>query len=148
MGRVEPRALTVAISSRHSGAVRSAQASGLGGSNRMKRRKFRAKAYWGPHGKPANFKKAKPGLILFVEVLGRPQIEFVRHALDQMNRRRISRDQVIDAINDPTRTGLPTERGRERVRREFPGSGKVIDVVYQEMADRIRVITAFPRPRL
>jgi len=65
-----------------------------------------------------------------------------------MDRRGITREYVIEAINNPTQTGLRTEPGRQRIRREFAGSRKVIDVVYEEMADRIRVITAFPRPQL
>lgn len=72
-------------------------------------------------------------------------LEILPHATDRMKQRGITRDEVVETINSPTRTGLPTQAGRMRVRKEFQRSGKVIDVVYDELPDRVRVITTFKK---
>ena len=50
-----------------------------------------------------------------------------------MAQRGITRDEVVEAINNPTSTGHPTQAGRTRVRKAFAATGKVIDVVYDEL---------------
>ena len=95
--------------------------------------------------RPPKWKKRR-GLLLTVEVLGRPKIEFFSHALDRLIQRGIKRDDIIEAIRNPTSTGHPTQPGRKRIRKSLVGSGQVIDVVYDEkLPDRIRVITTFTR---
>jgi uncharacterized protein YuzE len=89
--------------------------------------------------------RVRTGLILTIPVLGYGKIEFCRHAIDRMVQRGVTQEEVIEAINNPTSTGHPTQRGRERIRRVFAGSGKVVDVVYDEPGDRVRVITTFVR---
>jgi hypothetical protein len=95
--------------------------------------------------KRPGFKKTKirPNLVLKIRVLGFDTIEFWYHGLDQMEMRSITRDEVIEAIDDPTTRGLPTKPGRKRIRKAFPSTGRIIDVVYDEKPDRLRVITAY-----
>ena len=76
-----------------------------------------------------------------VSILGRQKLELVGHALLQMSIRGISEQDVIRTIRNPTRTGLRTKPSRKRVRRH-KSTYKAIDVVYEELPDRIRVITA------
>ena len=78
------------------------------------------------------------------ELLGKTQVEFIFHALDQMRIRKISEAEVLAVIRSPAVIGLPTQRGRERVRK-FKKPTKAIDVVYEVLEDRIRVITVFPK---
>jgi len=89
--------------------------------------------------------KALKSLVLKIRVLTYDKIEFGGHARDRMAQRGITRDEVIEAINNPTSSGLPTQQGRTRVRKSFVSTGKVIDVVYDELPDRFRVITTFPK---
>lgn len=72
-----------------------------------------------------------------------PGAPWVVLATDRMTQRGIVRDEVVEAINNPTSTGYRTGPGRKRVRKAFPASGKIIDVVYEELNDRVRVITTF-----
>ena len=62
--------------------------------------------------------------------------------MDRLRERKITRDQVCDAIENPDETGLPTWPGRERVRWSS-GTRHAIDVVYEIRAGtQIRIITA------
>jgi len=109
----------------------------------IKPRKFR---FGQPHREPQRSgfkKKIRPNLVLTIRVLNYDMIEFWWHALDRMNMRGITREDVIEAIEDPTTKGLPTKPGRSRIRKAFPSTGKIIDVVYDEKPDRLRVITAY-----
>jgi len=84
-----------------------------------------------------------PGsLFLKVKLLGFDTVEFISHALKQMEMRGITADQVIRAMRNPTETGLPTQMYRFRIRRHI-GRDQALDVVYEELLDRIRVVTAF-----
>jgi hypothetical protein len=95
--------------------------------------------------KRPDFKKAKVrlSLVLKIRLLNYDTVEFWGHALDRMEMRGITRDDVIEAIEDPTTKGLPTRAGRSRIRKAFPSTGKIIDVIYDERPDRLRVITAY-----
>jgi hypothetical protein len=93
------------------------------------------------HPKP----RYRKGLLLRIPVLSYNAIEFFPHAMDRVKQRGITRDEVIEAINNPTSSDLPTQAGRKRVRRVFGKSGKAIDVIYDELPDRVRVITTFQR---
>jgi Domain of unknown function (DUF4258) len=83
-------------------------------------------------------------VVLVDDLLGKSQVEFIYHALDQMRIRRISEAQVLAVIRHPTETGLPTQERRERVRK-LKTPTRAIDVVYELLEDRIRVITVFPK---
>ena len=89
-------------------------------------------------------RRKKPGKLLSISVRGKPKLELVRHALDRMAQRGVTQGQVVNAIKNPDETGLPTQPGRERVRKHLSSGGSV-DVVYEEMDDRVRVITVTAR---
>jgi hypothetical protein len=87
----------------------------------------------------------EPSKIVVVdELLGKTQVEFIFHAIDQMRIRKISEAEVLAVIRNPTETGLPTQAGRERARK-FKKPTTAIDVVYEMLEDRIRVITVFSK---
>jgi len=111
----------------------------------MKRRTYRGGGGSQPNWNIRKKGKTRSGLTLRIKVLTYEKIELCRHALDRMNRRSISRDEVIEAIDDPTSKGHKTKPGRTRVRKVFAATGKMIDVVYDEIEDRVRVITTFAR---
>ncbi len=87
--------------------------------------------------------------VLHVPVLGYRQLELVKHAQDRMRQRGISVQDVLQTLRHPDVTGLPTEAGRKRVRKNR-SRHHAVDVVYDELADRVRVITVIRitrRPR-
>jgi hypothetical protein len=87
----------------------------------------------------------EPSKIIAVDdLLGKTQVEYTFHVLEQMRIRGISEAKVLAVIRNPTETGLATQSGRERVRK-FKKPTKAIDVVYETLEDRIRVGTAFPK---
>ncbi len=86
------------------------------------------------------FVRAPPSLILNERLLGLDKVEFIRHALIRMQQRGISRADVFQTIRKPDRVGLPTEPGRQRVR-WIKSVNFSIDVVYELLPDRVRVIT-------
>ena len=86
------------------------------------------------------------GRIVTVSILGRGKIEFGSHALQQMQIRGVSQAEVLKALRRPTATGLPTQPGRKRVRKNV-GNIKAIDVVYEELDDRLRIITVIVKAR-
>ncbi len=91
--------------------------------------------------------KKGDGKIVRASVLGRNKVEFCMHALDQMEIRDISEQEVIRTIQQPTRSGLkvnPPLPFRRHVRRDISPT-KSIDVIYEELLDRIVVITAYPK---
>lgn len=75
-------------------------------------------------------------------LLGFDRVELTRHALDRMKQRKISREDVFQAIRKPDNVGLPAAPGRQRVRWNKSVNFS-IDVVYELMTDRVRVITTF-----
>jgi hypothetical protein len=86
------------------------------------------------------------GKILKEAALGRDIIELSGHARLQMGIRDISEDDVLKTIREPTATGLPTQPGRERVRRDKTAR-VAIDVVYELLPDRVFVVTAIKKER-
>jgi len=87
-----------------------------------------------------DWKNSPPGKIVHLDILGKPQIEFPRHALDRMSERGVTEEEVLDAILKPDGRGLPTRKGRHRVRKQR-NSRIAVDVVYETLPDRVRVIT-------
>jgi hypothetical protein len=85
--------------------------------------------------------------LIFEEVLGFSKLEIVGHALSRMKERGVTTDEVIDTIRTPDRGGLPTQKGRKRVRKNRSAVAAV-DVVYEELRDRIRVITVIDIDRI
>jgi hypothetical protein len=86
------------------------------------------------------FVRAPPSLVLNERLLGLDKVEFIRHALVRMQQRGISRDEVFHTIRNPDKVGLPTAPGRQRVR-WIKSVNFSIDVVYELLSDRVRIIT-------
>ena len=57
-----------------------------------------------------------------------------------MKQREVSRLEVYETLENPTRTGLRTQPGRKRVRRERTERTS-IDVIYEEFPQTIRIVT-------
>ena len=74
------------------------------------------------------------------EILGFSKIEICRHAQDRMKQRNVSLAEIMKAIKMPDRTGLPTQPNRMRVRWNRTTLWAV-DIVYDTIPDRVRVIT-------
>lgn len=77
-------------------------------------------------------------------VRGRPRVELIHHAMDRLEERGISVEEVIAAIRQPDQEGLPTDAGRQRVRKLL-GPRHALDVTFEELPEAIRVITAYVR---
>lgn len=86
-------------------------------------------------------RKVREGEWVYRSVRGKGKIYFIRHVLDRMKQRGISRNEVLTAIKEPTETGLPTAEGRTRVR-WYRSHRTAIDVVYEEHDTFFRIITA------
>ena len=84
------------------------------------------------------------GKILKTDILGRKILEFCSHALDRMIERGVTEAQVIRTIEDPHRTGLPTQPKRSRVARKA-SSYREIQVVYEKRKDRVIVVTVISK---
>lgn len=89
----------------------------------------------------SDWRKSPPGRMLQESLLGRDFVEFSSHSLSRMRERGIAEEDVIAAIENPTRRNLPTQEGRRRVRKNR-SSTTAVDVVYIVDDDRISVITA------
>ncbi len=78
--------------------------------------------------------------LLQVNVLGVELVEIIHHAIIRMKERGVSDRDVLEALRNPDQTGLPTQPGRSRVR--WNRTHRVaIEVVFEKMKDRVRVIT-------
>jgi Domain of unknown function (DUF4258) len=73
-------------------------------------------------------------------------VEIIKHALERMSERKVSEQDVLNTLRKPDEEGLSTQPGRKRV--SWNKTARVaIEVVYEELTDRLRVITAISRPR-
>jgi hypothetical protein len=93
--------------------------------------------------KQPEFKQVKPtrGKRLSLSILGFSVLEFTGHALEQMQIRGITEEEVIEVLKNPTEKGLPTQPDRHRVRRN-KNARIAIDVVYEEEGQTLLVVTA------
>lgn len=73
-------------------------------------------------------------------VLGRTRLELVGHARMQMKTREIGIGDIIHTIKSPVETDLPTQAGRKRYRWNKT-IAQAIDVVFEILPDRLRIIT-------
>jgi hypothetical protein len=79
-------------------------------------------------------------LILDAVVPGYDEVELTGHAREQMVIRGFDENDVVRTLANPTERGLPTQPGRQRVRRNL-NARFACDVVYAESGKKIRVIT-------
>ena len=73
-------------------------------------------------------------------------VEIVQHAVERMAERKVSEPDVLNTLRNPDETGLHTEPGRKRVSRNKTAR-IAIEVIYEELKDRLRVITVVSRTR-
>jgi len=78
--------------------------------------------------------------IILAEVLGFGKIELVGHARQRMKQRQISQADVIRTLKNPDETVPSSHPARTRVR-WHKSRRTAIDVVYEILSDRVRVIT-------
>jgi hypothetical protein len=72
--------------------------------------------------------------------LGKHKVWFTRHALERMKQRGINEAEVLAAIRNPTRKGLPTQPHRERWRKTR-SRVMALDVVFERWPEKIGVVT-------
>jgi hypothetical protein len=90
-----------------------------------------------------------PARVIQAVAMGRGLVEITHHASDRMEERDISDEDVILTLQNPDQVGLDADPPNRRVRRALPGRPLVLDVVFEERPDRIRVITTYAKkPRL
>lgn len=68
------------------------------------------------------------------------KIKFIEHALERMKERGITKDEVINAINEPDYVGKGY--GNREVAQKLI-DGKLLRVIYEKHGDEIVVITAY-----
>ncbi len=91
------------------------------------------------HG-PDKWELEDRGRILRQAVLGYDKIVLTGHAQDQMELREITEEDILRTLRNPTKTGLPTQPDRHRVR--WHKTARVaIDVVYKDIEGLLHVIT-------
>ena len=84
-----------------------------------------------PDGNPwsqLQFRSVRAGKVIQAKIAGHTQVVFCRHALDRMAQRGVTEKEVLAAIRKPTKTGLPSQPGRQRVRKNR-NSTEAVDVV-------------------
>jgi hypothetical protein len=69
-------------------------------------------------------------------------IHFDDHAIQRMQQRGVSRDQVLKAVRDPHRSRTPKRAGARRFERKF-SSKRRLAVIADETSSQIIVISVF-----
>jgi hypothetical protein len=94
-----------------------------------------------------------PAFSVAREILGRSRVDFTVHAAERMRNRRVTPEQVIEAIVSPDVTGLPADQqggpgspDRYRVRKLL-GGDSALDVVYEIWTEAVVVVSTYPRKR-
>jgi hypothetical protein len=81
-----------------------------------------------------------PALMLNEQLLGFDRVELIGHARVRLKQRRITLEEVFQAIRKPDQINLPTAPGCQRVRWN-KSVNYSIDVVFDLPGDRVRIIT-------
>jgi uncharacterized membrane protein len=82
-----------------------------------------------------------PAKIIEVAIRGKKFVEFIHHAIDQMAMRGMTEQEVVKTLGDPDEIRDSLEKGRKVAFRNHDAANKA-KVVFVEMEDRFRVITA------
>lgn len=86
--------------------------------------------------------KYTPGKVIKAKVGRFEKVEFVPHALDRMKERRVTQDDVLEALRNPTIRDLPADVPRKRIA-WTKSKSKILSVVYDEKPDILLVITVY-----
>jgi hypothetical protein len=84
------------------------------------------------------------GKIVETSLRGFEKVEFTKHCQDQMKFRGLLEAEVLRVISEPEVTDLPTPEPRKRHRR-YRSSDRSVDVIFEDLPDRVLVITAMIR---
>jgi hypothetical protein len=90
--------------------------------------------------KPIKVEDRDKTVLLTEPIMGYTKIMFIGHAQDRMEDWGLTENDALKTLKSPDATGLPTDPGRERVRRNKTAL-TAIDVVYEKKPDLLRVIT-------
>jgi hypothetical protein len=82
--------------------------------------------------------------VIHESVRGCRSVAFDEHAIQRMQGRNVTEDEVLDVLRHPDQTGLPTQPGRLRFRKHFGTKGSV-DVIFEEDPTQIVVFTVIRR---
>jgi hypothetical protein len=100
-----------------------------------------------PHDEPASTYRPDPARVVEATIKGTPiTVEFIQHAIDRMNERSISEEDVIAVLDTPDATGLPADEGRQRDRKNC-GPSSALNVVYERLPDRLRIFSVYKSSR-
>ncbi|SRR6266511_2786001 len=87
----------------------------------------------------------RESLVLPEQARGKNLVELTGHAQDRMELREVSQQDVLDTLRHAS-ISIPTQEGRIRLRwQKTPRTS--IDVVFDELRDRVRVITVIKSVR-
>lgn len=81
--------------------------------------------------------------VIHETVLGCKSVGLDEHAMKRMAERGVTEAEILDVLRSPDRTGLPTQDGRYRYRKQL--SGRDVDVVFEHDPTQIVVITVIAR---
>jgi hypothetical protein len=94
-----------------------------------------------------------PAFVVERELLGRKRIEFTIHAAERMKERRVTAEQVVEALASTDVEGLPVDQeggpgSPERFRiRKLLGNDSALDVVYELWPEAVVVVSTYQRKR-
>ena len=80
--------------------------------------------------------------VIHESLLGCKTVAFDEHAIGRMQERKVSEDEVVDVLRNPTQTGPPTQPNRYRYRKAGAG-GAWIDVVFEHDPTQIVVFSVW-----
>src|ERR1043165_4707990 len=79
------------------------------------------------------------------QVLGCKTVAFDEHALTRMAERSVTEDAVIEILQNPDQTGLPTQPNRFRFRKSV--AARLVDVVFEHDPTQIVAANSTTMPR-
>jgi hypothetical protein len=91
--------------------------------------------------------EAKVVKVVKVSIRGKKYVEFIGHAFKRIGTRGMTEEEVIKTLGDPDEIKDTVDgSGRKAAFRNFDAANQA-KVVFEEMEDRLRVITAMWRKR-
>jgi hypothetical protein len=80
--------------------------------------------------------------VIYESVLGCRSIAFDEHAIKRMTERKVTEDDVLDVLRNPSQTGLPTSPNRLRYRKHS-GTNSWVDVIFEMDPTQIVVFSVW-----
>lgn len=76
------------------------------------------------------------------EIMGCGKLEFCPHSLNRLAERSITREQVIDALLNPTKRNLRADSPKRRIAKRL-ANGQELHVVFLRQPPKLIVVTAY-----